>query len=372
MSASNHTLQRTPCSEMRNTRWAFFGACTRGTGVALFNYAHSIEAICGAKTVLIICAYFPDPSYNSSVRRFRRRFPLVLEPKPSAHLQIKHHPVDASFSFRDALSASNATHLYASVSGIRMKDRQIRGQLRKLPAFLAVHAVFDARSPWGDAFAKISEAVRGNRVPVVPRMVTPLPPGTANLRASLRVPSDATVFCSYGGAHSFNLAFVRSTVCQAAALHSTNESLAAVWFLFANHAPFCGSGSHPRAIFLPNLGLPEEKRDFINSCDAMLHARGEGETFGQAIAEFSQANKPILVWSGTTKDTAHLRMLGNRSILYSQRSLFSKLASFDRTTAALQNWRAYEAYSPARVMRKFSKALLRPRRHAQERPGPSS
>lgn len=36
---------------------------------------------------------------------------------------------------------------------------------------------------------------------------------------------------------------------------------------------------------------------FIRTCDAMLHARMSGETFGLAIAEFSAHNRPVLTSS---------------------------------------------------------------------------
>lgn len=37
-----------------------------------------------------------------------------------------------------------------------------------------------------------------------------------------------------------------------------------------------------------------EKTTFINTCDAMLWARHDGETFGLAIGEFSSKNKPVI------------------------------------------------------------------------------
>ena len=40
------------------------------------------------------------------------------------------------------------------------------------------------------------------------------------------------------------------------------------------------------------------KVKFINTCDAMIHARAMGETFGLAVAEFSKKNKPVIFVSG--------------------------------------------------------------------------
>ena len=125
------------------------------------------------------------------------------------------------------------------------------------------------------------------------------------LRARLRIPEDHTVFCSFGGEDSFNTPWVQQTVCELGA------SRQPVWFLFANHRPFCESASLPaQVLHLSNLATTAEKEQFIHSCDAMLHARLEGETFGLAVAEFSQSDKPVFVCSCAESRT-HIRILPN-------------------------------------------------------------
>lgn len=320
----------------------------------MYDYADHAERICGANVVAIICGFFPDASYNSTVRRFRERFPLVLSPTPPARLNVKHDATGPAFSFADELAKVKAHYLYVQASGIWTKDERLRSRLRKLSQHVAVHAVFDARKSWGNSFAKISHSVRGSSAPVVPYMVRPLPDGQANLRASLGIPPSATVFCSYGGRSSFNIAFVRREVCELASLRNTST-----WFLFANHEAFCGAGRQPgRVFFLPNLGTQSEKRTFVNTCDAMLHAREEGETFGLAVGEFSEANKPVLVWRETTKDRAHISILGNRAISYTERSLRSKLQHMDFKALSQQEWRAYGHYRPEKVIRTFASVFF--------------
>jgi hypothetical protein len=46
----------------------------------------------------------------------------------------------------------------------------------------------------------------------------------------------------------------------------------------------------------------------------MIHARGEGETFGLSIAEFSINNKPIITCP--SGDLEHIKILGEKAILY--------------------------------------------------------
>ena len=63
------------------------------------------------------------------------------------------------------------------------------------------------------------------------------------------------------------------------------------YFLFMNTDRF---HYHPKIIYLDPTLDPIEKTKFINTCDAMIHARSNGETFGLAIAEFSLKNKPVI------------------------------------------------------------------------------
>ena len=373
---------------MRGSRWAFFGVCVRGTASSMYDYADFAERLCGAKTVAIICGFSADASYDTSIARFRARFPVVLEPKPvQTNHTVNRDPIDSKFSFHKALEDVNATHLYAQISGIQLKDRMLRRRFVNLPAHLALHLVFDARKRWGDSVAKISHGVRG-RTPIVGYIAKPLPEVQGNLREALRIPAGATVFCSYGGAFTFDLLFVRRTVCELARssnLANRTGSQQPLWFLFANHVRFCDSTAHPRAIFLPNRRNETEKAMFVNTCDAMLHARASGETFGLAVAEFSLANKPVFVWRphndvnhalvpkhlvacgdheaagcGGVRTDTQLVSLGSKGLRYSEETLATMLQSFDRVGAAHRDWRGYADYSAAKVMRNFSRYLFTP------------
>lgn len=371
---------RDGCEAMRGSRWAFYGVCVRGTASSMYDYADFAERLCGAKTVAIICGFSADASYATSIARFRARFPVVLEPK-----HVKRALIDSNFSFHKALEDVSATHFYAQISGIPLKDRMLRPRFDNLPALLALHFVFDARLRWGDSFAKISHGVRG-RTPIVGHIAKPLPKVQGNLREALRIPAGATVFCSYGGGFTFDLLFVRRTVCELARsseLANRTSFQQPLWFLFANHVRFCDSTAHPRAIFLPNRRNETEKAMFVNTCDAMLHARASGETFGLAVAEFSLANKPVFVWRphndvmhapvpkhlvacsdheaagcGGVRTDTHLVSLGSKGLQYSEETLATMLQSFDRVGAAHRDWRGYADYSAAKVMRNFSRYLF--------------
>jgi glycosyltransferase involved in cell wall biosynthesis len=59
-----------------------------------------------------------------------------------------------------------------------------------------------------------------------------------------------------------------------------------------NTHPFCEP--RPNIIHLPASSDCDTKSRFIRSCDAMLHARYDGETFGLAVAEFSAHNREYM------------------------------------------------------------------------------
>ena len=58
-------------------------------------------------------------------------------------------------------------------------------------------------------------------------------------------------------------------------------------------------------IFIPWVESDQDKFNFVNACDAMLHGRSDGEIFSISIAEFSVSNKPIITWSGKISPTEY-------------------------------------------------------------------
>jgi hypothetical protein len=58
-----------------------------------------------------------------------------------------------------------------------------------------------------------------------------------------------------------------------------------------------------------------EKAAFLATCDAMIHARDTGETFGLAVAEFAVLAKPVITFEGS-KERAHLEIFWDQALLY--------------------------------------------------------
>ena len=342
---------------LAGTRWAFALSCTRGSGTSVYDYASAMEdGIGGGQVALILCDHYPDPSYNATWNRFVNRLGRgrVVEvgslgrlpggPKSSSHSTTLH--------IGQLLKEKHITHVYYQTHGGKYIQFLRPWQLTN--ATKCIHAVFDARVPWGEHFVKVSTSIRG-RVPILPHIVSPVPLPTDDLRASLNIPAASTVFCSYGGERSFNLEFVQQTVCDMAADGNTRRPDVDVVFLFANHLRFCNRSTHlaSRLHFLPSLSDEESKGAFLKTCDAMLHARSEGETFGLAVAEFSMSNRPIFTYRGCRRG-GHISTLGSRAQLYDNAtSLREMLLAFNRTEAVTGHWNAYTAFSRERVMEAF-------------------
>lgn len=115
--------------------------------------------------------------------------------------------------------------------------------------------------------------------------------------------------------------------------------------------------SYKNIIFLPATVEEIYKSKFINTCDAYLHARKQGESFGIAIGEFSVANKPVITWTGS-REKSHIDILGDKAILYNnKKDLTEILLNFKPQLH--KNWDAYsEEFAPHVVMQKFKEVFI--------------
>lgn len=316
----------------------------RGTEVALYDYALHNEGLLGHRSLVFYDANSPhnDPA---AIDKFRQRFELV------------------GYRQRDEIDPLLQRHgaglLYTIKAG---KPDGIAS--RTVPTL--VHAVFPT-APWqvhGSAFAFISEWLsqhcsRG-KVPCVPHIVD-LPDTPEDLRQRLGIPANALVLGCHGGSQSFDVP------CAIEAVRQLLDHDERVHFLFLNIAPFV---SHPRARFLPGTADPLDKTRFINSCDAMLHARLQGESFGLACGEFSIRNKPVITYAHG-KHTHHHDVLGDKGFYYRDTaSLLRTVRSLDRDALRQGQWDCYTArYNPATVMEAFDRHLIQP--GLRNGPGPA-
>jgi hypothetical protein len=313
--------------EKKKRRWAFMSSCSRGTGISMFNYAKNMEDLLDQESALVLCAPPRDFGLESVIReRFGRRIHLLDRwPTPQ--------------ELDPLLLLHNVTDLYVRKMGNR------DGVLSQLPGVrTCIHCVFCAHEPHGTVYAKLSNAVPGN-APIIPSMID-FPEVTGNLREDLGIPTAAVVFGRYGGHDTFDIPFVHSVV------ETISKHRLDVYFIFMNTPVFCCS-SHPNVIFLQPTSNFTQRVRFIQTCDAMLHARQLGETFGNAVAEFSTKGKPVLTFGGA-HDQSHLEILGEYALIYyDYQSLYNLIEEFNCTDIVKLNWNRYGGYSPAAVMQTF-------------------
>jgi hypothetical protein len=305
----------------------------RGTGVAVYLYAHHNEAILGNESVIVCPSRSAQPLYQDerSEEHFERRFPV--------HRYEDFQEVDK------LLERLGVDVFYTIKSGQR--DEILSKACRT-----GVHAVFQHYEPHGDVYAYVSEwlarTMGDGDNPWVPHIVD-LPDIAEDMREALSIPRDAIVFGRHGGSDTFDIDFAHKAV------RKTAQRRPHLYFVFLNTEPFCDP--LPNVIHLPGTADPVEKVRFINTCDAMLHARTQGETFGCAIAEFSARNKPIITFRGGP-DQAHLELLGDKGIYYeSRRELMRVLRDFEPSPH--EDWDVYsKPFGPDSVMERFKQVFL--------------
>lgn len=322
----------------------------RGTDVALYDYACHNEDLLHNKSIIIVPKR--DDHEKSVVARFSKRFPLYFySTDEERHDIVKQLHGDVFYAIKAGYNDN------VLVKGVRN----------------CIHAVFKYHEPHGDVYAYVSEWLAfdqsAGKLPWVPHMVS-LPATSDDLRNSLSIPHDAIVFGRYGGPDTFDIPFAQKAVVD---LIRKRED---VFFLFMNTNPFYPDIETKSFLdkAMNSLSLRKKinekqlihlkgndsllyKAMFINSCDAMLHARLRGETFGLAVAEFSSLNKPVFTYS-LSDEKAHLQALGDKAMLYSsKKELVSKMNEFKRNKGG--NYDAYSAlYNPQSVMEKFNSVFL--------------
>lgn len=307
----------------------------RGTEVALFDYAEGAENQLGHRSVIVHPADSPgnDPQ---AIARFRDRFEVFT---------YRHRS-----ELDGLLHERGADLLYAIKAGRR--DGLLSARVPTM-----VHAVFPThpRQAHGASFAFISDWLslgcsRGH-IPAVPHIVA-LPRVQGDLRAEIGIPREARVLGCHGGTHSFDVPCAIEAVKRVLAVRQDT------WFVFLNIARFT---DHPRAVFLPGTSDLARKTRFIHTCDAMLHARLQGESFGLACGEFSVCNKPVITYA-RSKHRHHIDVLGDAGWLYHDTGgLVRLIDTLDPEAIRHGRWDRYTPlYNPERVMSLFDQHLIQP------------
>ena len=303
----------------------------RGTEIALFDYAYFNEKLYGNKSI-IFYKKNSHVSHPNAIDRFHKTFECYAY---SNFEEIEKY-----------ISEFNIKYLYNIKNDRPSKYQRVKNCIN------LNHAVFELE-PHGEKYAAISEHLCETfniNVPVVPHMIN-IPKHDENMRKELGIPDSAIVFGRYGGFFQFDIVEAHYAIVE---IMNRRDD---VYFVFVNTHVFF---QHQRIIYLDAIIDLHEKSKFINTCDAMIHARIDGETFGLAIGEFSTLNKPVITTFATCGlHNAHIKLLGDKAIIYkSTEELLSIFMNIEKIIASRSDWNAFKEYTPEKVMKQFMNVFI--------------
>lgn len=302
-----------------------------GTGVSCFDYAFFNEKMLGNKSY-----FFCDKDDHRTHIKAKEKFKKQLD---VFELNGKENMTELEKYCTDLNIDAVYTHKPGFQDGRFAKN---------VPMF--IHCCGLHNDPHGHVYAYVSEWLSlhcsQGLHPFIPLMVN-LPDTNDDLREALNIPKDAIVYGRLGGDGSWNLSFVNDVI------RATVESQSNVYFLLANTPRFC---NHERVIFHEAFADVLYKRKFINTCDAMIHSRSEGESFGCAVSEFSSCNKPVITFFHSPERN-HIFTLKDKGFYYSDpNSLYNIFKEF--TPQPEKDWNAYKDHTPVCIMQKFKEVFI--------------
>jgi len=305
----------------------------RGTEIAIFDYADYNEKILGNKSIIITRDFETiSNEYDVDIQaynKFKNRFDVFY--------YANQEDID------NIVLTHGVSHLFIIKAG--NWDGLISNHCKNI-----IHCVFFTSQPHGQVYIPIGQTVNnlhGTNYPVFPHMVT-LPDTDECLRQELAIPEEAIVFGRYGGKESFDIPFVHQAINDILAVRKD------VYFIFMNTNVFY---EHERIIYLPGNTDMIYKRKFINTSDALLHARHGGETFGLTCGEFAICEKPVITY-GLSRENEHLLILKDQAVTYNSfDDVYHILNTFTKDKYDMKN-NGYMFYNPENVMNLFQNLCL--------------
>ncbi len=307
----------------------------RGTSNAVYDYALYNQLLLNNESVII---YNRNNKNNLTlaIKRFEKEFNVIA--------------YDTINELEEIVEKENADLFYAIKAG--QKD-----EIEVKNCKTAIHSVFKHYEPHGDVYAYVSEWLSSEmtqgRSPYVPHMIT-VEESKDDLRKELNIPKDAIVFGRHGGGNTFDIKFAKAVVKNIAVKRKD------IYFLFMGTNDFLFRHffrPYKNIIFLPPSVDKHFVAKFINTCDAYLHARKQGESFGIAIGEFSIKNKPIITWK-SSPEKSHLEILGDKAIIYEDKKDLKNILN-DFKPNQSKDWDAYSKnFNPKTIMKRFKQVFV--------------
>ena len=309
----------------------------RGTEIAMYDYADFNETLLNNKSIIItrdcnIIKNEMDVSFDA-YNKFKNRF------------QVEYYKTREDID--KIVQQYNIQYLYIIKGG--NNDGLYTKKCKNL-----IHCVFNSRQKHGEIYSVISSDVNkssNTNYPVVPHMIR-IAETNEDLRNELNIPKDAIVFARYGGLETFDISYVKKAII------NVIENRKDIYFIFMNTHFFF---KHPRIIYLPGTTDMIIKRKFINTSDALLHARTNGESFGLTCGEFAVCLKPIITCKISTSDNFHITTLKDKALFYSNyEEIYNLLINFNKSKYPNEYMinNGYLEFLPEKVMKIFENVYL--------------
>ena len=315
----------------------------RGTERTTYDYADFNEKILG-NISYIIC-------FNESVIRDKKYISSKDFVKKKYLNRFEVFEINNIYEIKDILIAKEINYFYVQSHGFyrdifKFNDLRIWGNCQTI-----YHCAFGPMVRQDSSIRCIVGGFLNKRfsknLPVLPPIVRPFQ-FQGDFKSDLNIPEDAIVIGRHGGKETFDINFVKEII------KKFLEYDEKIYFLFLNTKKFI---THKNVCYFENLNDNEVSK-FIGTCDAMIHGRSDGETFGLAVAEFSVANKPVITYS-ESKDREHLGILKEKAILYKNKDdLIEIFNSIRIILKKKESWNAYKDFEPNKIMNIFDKVCL--------------
>jgi glycosyltransferase involved in cell wall biosynthesis len=307
----------------------------RGTSNAVYNYALFNQEYLNNESIIIHQKNNKN-NFAPAIEKFKKKFEV--------HSYTNLNEIDK------IVEQTNTDLFYAIKAG---KFDGVEAKSCKT----VIHSVFKYYEPHGDVYAYVSEWLSNEMTngvaPFVPHMIA-VDKTSLDLRDELNIPKDAIVFGRHGGETTFDLPFVKKLIVE------ISKKRKDIYFVFMGTNSFVFKSifsPYKNIIFLPKSQDELYKAKFINTCDAYLHARKQGESFGIAVGEFSICNKPVITWANSD-EKSHIDILGDKAILYNDANDLNEIIQNFKVDTS-KDWDAYSAeYSAEKVMDKFKSVFI--------------
>jgi glycosyltransferase involved in cell wall biosynthesis len=307
----------------------------RGTSNAVYNYALFNQEYLNNESIIIHQKNNKN-NFAPAIEKFKKKFEV--------HSYTNLNEIDK------IVEQTNTDLFYAIKAG---KFDGVEAKSCKT----VIHSVFKYYEPHGDVYAYVSEWLSNEMTngvaPFVPHMIA-VDKTSLDLRDELNIPKDAIVFGRHGGETTFDLPFVKKLIVE------ISKKRKDIYFVFMGTNSFVFKSiftPYKNIIFLPKSQDELYKAKFINTCDAYLHARKQGESFGIAVGEFSICNRPVITWANSD-EKSHIDILGDKAILYNDANDLNEIIQNFQVDNS-KDWDAYSAgYSAEKVMDKFKSVFI--------------